>query len=140
MKENDIGTQVLEAAINVHRELGPGLLETVYEVILARELFDLGLKVERQVSVPIIYKGIKFDEGFRADIIVEKKVLLEIKSVERISPAHKKQVQTVLRLTGLKLGYLLNFGEAVLKSGITRCVNGLEEDDLPLRRADSDKF
>jgi len=140
MKENDIGTQVLEAAINVHRELGPGLLETVYEVILARELFDLGLKVERQVSVPIIYKGIKFDEGFRADIIVEKKVLLEIKSVERISPTHKKQVQTVLRLTGLKLGYLLNFGEAVLKSGITRCVNGLEEDDLPLRRADSDKF
>jgi GxxExxY protein len=83
--------------------------------------------VERQVPVSIIYKEIKFDEGFRADIIVENKVLLELKSVERISPAHKKQVQTYLRLTGLKLGYLLNFGEAVLKSGITRCVNGLEE-------------
>ena len=84
MKENDIGTQVLEAAINVHRELGPGLMETVYEVILARELSDLGLKIERQVPVPIIYKGIRFEEGFRADIIVGKKVLIELKSVERI--------------------------------------------------------
>ena len=127
MRENDIGTQVLKAAISVHRELGPGLLETVYEIILARELSDLGLKVDRQVPVPIIYKGIRFDEGFRADIIVENQVLLELKSVEQISPAHKKQVQTYLRLTGLKLGYLLNFGEDVLKSGITRCVNGLEE-------------
>ena len=140
MRENEIGTRVLEAAINVHRELGPGLLETVYEVILARELSDHGLKVERQVPVPIIYKGIRFEEGFRADIIVEKKVLLELKSVETISPAHKKQVQTYLRLTGLKLGYLLNFGEAVLKSGITRCVNGLEEDHLPLRSRDVEKF
>jgi len=127
MNENDIGTQVLESAINVHRELGPGLLETVYEVVLARELSDLGLLVERQVQVPIIYKGIRFDEGFRADIIVEKKVLLELKSVERIMPAHKKQVQTYLKLTGLKLGYLLNFGEAVLKGGIPRGVNGLEQ-------------
>ena len=90
MKENDMGTQALKAAINVHRELGPGLLETVYEVILARELSDLGLRVERQVSVPIIYKGIRFDEGFRADIIVERRVLLELKSVERVLPAHKK--------------------------------------------------
>ena len=140
MRESGIGTKVLEAATNVHRELGPGLLETVYEVILARELSDDGLKVERQVPVPIIYKGIRFEEGFRADIIVEKKVLLELKSVETISPAHKKQVQTYLRLTGLKLGYLLNFGEAVLKSGITRCVNGLEEDHLPLRSRDVEKF
>jgi len=127
MKENDIGTRILEAAINIHRELGPGLFETVYEVILAREITNIGLNVVRQVSVPIIYKEIKFDEGFRADIIVENKVLLELKSVERIIPAHKKQVQTYLRLTGLKLGYLLNFGEDLLKNGITRCVNGLEE-------------
>jgi GxxExxY protein len=134
MRENDIGTRVLDAAIRVHRELGPGLLETVYEVILARELTDLGLKLKRQAPVPIIYKGIKFDEGFRADLIVENLVLLELKSVERTLPAHKKQVQTYLRLTGLKLGYLLNFGEVVLKSGITRCVNGLEEDDLPPMR------
>ena len=87
----------------------------------------VGLRVQRQVPVPIVFKGIRFDEGFRADIIIENRVLFELKSVERIVPAHKKQVQTYLRLTGLKLGYLLNFGEAVLKSGITRCVNGLEE-------------
>ena len=129
MKENEIGTMLLEAAIQIHRELGPGLLETVYEVILARELSDRGLRVQRQVPVPILFKGIRFDEGFRADIIIENKVLLELKSIERIMPAHKKQVQTYLRLTGLKLGYLLNFGEPVLKSGITRCVNGLEEYD-----------
>ena len=125
MKENEIGTKVLEAAITVHRELGPGLLESVYEVTVARELSDLGLKVERQVQIPIIYKNIRFEEGFRADIIVENAVLLELKSVEGVTPAHKKQVQTYLKLTGLKLGYLLNFGEAVLKNGITRCVNGL---------------
>ena len=129
LSENDIGTTLLEAAIHIHRELGPGLLETVYEVILARELSDRGLRVQRQVPVPIVFKGLRFDEGFRADLIIENKVLLELKSIERIVPAHKKQVQTYLRLTGLKLGYLLNFGEAVLKSGITRCVNGLEEDN-----------
>jgi len=127
MTENQIGTIVIEAAIAVHRELGPGLLETVYEVVLARELNDRGLKTERQVPVAITYKGIRFDEAFRADIIVEGKVILELKSVERVSAAHKKQVQTYLRLTGCKLGYLLNFGEEVMKSGITRCVNGLEE-------------
>ena len=127
MRENEIGTIIIEAAIAVHRELGPGLLETVYEIVLCRELNEAGLKVVRQVPVPILYKGVKFEEGFRADLIVEKMVLLELKSVEQIMPAHKKQVQTYLRLTGIKLGYLLNFGEAVLKSGITRCVNGLEE-------------
>lgn len=127
MTENEIGTKVLEAAIRVHRELGPGLLETVYEVILARELSDLGLAVKRQVPITIKYKGLLFDEGFRADLVIESKVLLELKSVERVSSAHKKQVQTYLKLTGFKLGYLLNFGEAVLKDGITRCVNGLEE-------------
>ena len=127
MTENQIGTIVIEAAITVHRELGPGLLETVYEVILARELSERGLKVDRQVPVAITYKGIRFDEGFRADIIVEGKVILELKSVERVTPAHKKQVETYLRLTGCKLGYLLNFGEDVMRTGITRCVNGLEE-------------
>lgn len=125
MNENEIGTKVIEAAICTHRELGPGLLETVYEVILAREIADRGLKVDRQIPVPIIHKGIRFEEGFRADLIVEDKVLLELKSVERTIPAHRKQVY--LRLIGLKLGYLLNFGEEVLKNGITRCVNKLEE-------------
>jgi hypothetical protein len=87
--------------------------------------------------VPIVFKGLHFEEGFRADLIVAGKVLLELKSVERVTPAHKKQVQTYLRLTGLKLGYLLNFGEAVLKDGITRCVNRLEE-DVPQRRGDAE--
>jgi len=127
MTENEIGTTVIESAIAVHRELGPGLLETVCEVVLARELQDRGLTVERQVPVQIEYKGIRFDEGFRADIIVANRVILELKSVERVTAAHKKQVQTYLRLTGCKLGYLLNFGEALMKAGITRCVNGLEE-------------
>ena len=137
MTENEIGTLILAAAIEVHRELGPGLLESVYEVVLARELIGLGLGVERQVSVPIVYKGLRFEAGFRADIMVAGKVLLELKSVERVTPAHKKQVQTYLRLTSLKLGYLLNFGEAALKDGITRCVNRLEE-DLPPRRRDAE--
>ncbi len=127
MTENDIGTIVIDCAIAVHRELGPGLLENVYEIALARELQDQGLTVERQVPVPIQYKSIKFDEGFRADIIVHGKVILELKSVEKVTAAHKKQVQTYLRLTGCKLGYLLNFGEVLMKAGITRCVNGLEE-------------
>jgi len=127
MTENEIGTIVIESAIAVHRELGPGLLETVYEIVLARELKDRGLTVERQVSVPIQYKDIRFDEAFRADIMIAGKVILELKSVERVSASHKKQVQTYLRLTGCKLGYLLNFGESLMKTGITRCVNGLEE-------------
>jgi GxxExxY protein len=127
MTENEIGTVVVDSAVAVHRELGPGLLETVYEAVLARELQERGLKVERQVAVAIEYKGLAFDEGFRADIIAEGKVILELKSVEHVTAAHRKQVQTYLRLTGCKLGYLLNFGEALMKDGITRCVNGLEE-------------
>jgi GxxExxY protein len=137
MTENEIGTLILAAAIEVHRELGPGLLESVYEVVLAQELTLRGLAVERQVPVSIVYKGLRFEEGFRADLIVEGKVLLELKSVERATPAQRKQVQTYLRLTGLKLGYLLNFGEAVLKDGITRCVNRLEA-EVPQRREDAE--
>ncbi len=127
MTENEIGTIVVDAAIQVHRALGPGLLESVYEVILAHELQQRGLRVERQVVVPIEYQGIHFNEGFRADIIVNNKVVLELKSVEHVTLAHKKQIQTYLRLTTCKLGYLLNFGDALMKSGITRAVNGLEE-------------
>jgi GxxExxY protein len=126
MMENEIGTIIVDTAIALHRDLGPGLLEIVYEVILAHELQERGLHVERQVPIPLIYKEIKFDEGFRSDLIVEKKVIIELKSVEHVSTAHKKQVQTYLKLTGYKLGYLLNFGEALMKSGITRCVNGLD--------------
>lgn len=114
----------MNAAVAVHKELGPGLLETVYEVILAHELDKCGLTVKRQVSVPIEYDGIKFNEGFRADIIVEDKVIIELKSIESVNKAHKKQVLTYLRLTGHKLGYLLNFGEALMKDGISRVING----------------
>jgi len=127
MTENEIGQIVVGAAIKVHRALGPGLLESVYEVALAHELSSRGLLVDRQVPVSIEYEGVTFDEGFRADIIVEKKVILELKSVEKVAAVHKKQIQTYLRLTGCKLGYLLNFGEVLMKQGITRAVNQLEE-------------
>ncbi|MGE9295641.1 MAG: GxxExxY protein [Puniceicoccales bacterium] len=125
--ENEIGTIIIQHAIEIHRELGPGLLESVYEVLLARELNSAGLNVRRQVAIPIRYKGITFDEGFRADIIVEDKVLIELKSVESVQPVHKKQVQTYLKLTGMHLGYLINFNDSLLKNGITRCVNNLPE-------------
>jgi len=124
MKENDIGTIIVDCALELHRNLGPGLLETVYEVTLARALERRGLAVQRQVSVPIEYQGETFSEGFRADLIVGDLVLVELKSIERVTPAHKKQLLTYLRLTGLKLGYLLNFGEALMREGITRTING----------------
>jgi GxxExxY protein len=108
----------------LHPALGPGLLESVYEVTLARQLEKRGLSVQRQVAVPIEYEGEQFEEGFRADLVVEGKVIVELKSVERINPAHKKQLLTYLRLTGMKLGYLLNIGEALTKDGITRTING----------------
>lgn len=127
MDENEIGRIVVDTAIAMHRELGPGLLETVYEVILTRELKNRGLSVKRQQSIPIEYAGLKFDEGFRADIIVEGKVIVELKSVETINSVYKKQLLTYLKLTGMKLGYLLNFGETLMKGGITRIVNGLPE-------------
>lgn len=127
MTENEIGTVVVEEAIALHRELGPGLLEFVYEVCLADALGRRGLTVERQRAIAIEYRGIRFEEGFRADVVVDGKVILEIKSVEKTTKAHQKQVHTYLRLTGLKLGYLRNFGEALMKNGIGRIVNGLEE-------------
>jgi|SRR5580765_3830196 GxxExxY protein len=127
MTENEISKVIVDSALTVHRELGPGLLETVYEVSLAHELKLRGLSVERQVPVSINYRGIVFDETFRADILVNQKVIVELKSVERVSEAHKKQVQTYLRLKGCKLGLLLNFGEALMKRGILRVVNGLED-------------
>ena len=124
MKENDIGTIIVDCALELHRNLGPGLLETVYEVTLARALERRGLAVQRQVSVPIEYQGETFSEGFRADLIVGDLVLVELKSIERVTPAHKKQLLTYLRLSDLKLGYLLNFGEALMRDGITRTING----------------
>ncbi|MBS1257267.1 MAG: hypothetical protein MAG551_00306 [Candidatus Scalindua arabica] len=124
MTENEIGKVVVDAAIAIHKALGPGVYEIVYEVVLTHELKKHDLEVERQVPVSIEYDGIKFDEGFRADIIIENKVILELKSVESVTKAHKKQVLTYLRLTGCKLDYLLNFGEDLMKDGITRIING----------------
>mgnify|MGYP003620250898 FL=1 len=124
MTENEIGKVVVDSAVRLHQELGPGLLESVYETILAQELKRRGCAIVRQVSIPIQYHGIRFEEGFRADLIVENKVLLELKSVEQTTRAHAKQVLTYLKLTGMKLGYLLNFGEALMRDGITRIING----------------
>jgi GxxExxY protein len=137
MTENQIASIVIDAAVKIHRDLGPGLLEAVYEVVLARELTRRGVQVERQVPVPIRYEDLAFDEGFRADLIVERKVILELKSVEQLSKAHHKQLLTYLRLTGTKLGLLLNFGAALMKDGIKRVANGLEEEGLTPRREDA---
>ena len=130
MNENAIGKEVVDSAVKVHRELGPGLLETVYEVVLAKELERRGLGVERQVPVAIHDGGVRFEEGFRADMIVEGKVILELKSVEQLSKVHAKQLFTHLELKGLKLGFVLNFGANLMKDGIERVVNGLAEEDL----------
>jgi len=127
MTENEIGTIIVDAAVAVHREFGPGLLESVYEAILAFELGQRGLSVKRQVPIPIRYKQMTFEEAFRADLVIEDKVIIELKAVEQVSQAHKKQLLTYLRLTGCKLGFLLNFGEALMKRGITRTVNGIED-------------
>lgn len=127
MTENEIGKEVVDSAINIHRVLGPGLLESVYEVVLAHELTKRGLRVQRQLVVPIAYEDICFEEGFRADLVVNGLVIVEIKSVENLNNAHRKQVLTYLRLTGLKLGFLLNFAEALMKDGLERIVNRLEE-------------
>lgn len=127
MRENDIGKSVVDAAIEVHRLLGPGLLESVYEIALTHELSLRGLHTDAQVPVEVSYKEVTFEQGFRADLLVENLVILELKSVEQMTAAHKKQLQTYLRLSGLKLGFLLNFRSALMKDGIVRAVNGLPE-------------
>ena len=131
MTENEIARKILDAAFLVHTKLGPGLLESVYEVTLAHELRKTGVTVERQKPMPITYDGLLFEEGYRADLLVESKVIVELKSVTAISAAHSKQVLTQLRLSELKLGLLINFGEPHLKNGIKRIINGQLEDDNP---------
>ena len=118
---------VVDRGFRLHRELGPGLLESVYEVVLAKMLEDDGLRVARQVAVPIEVMGMKFDEGFRADLIVEDLLLAELKSVEHLAPVHSKQVLTYLRLLNLPLGLLINFGAATFKEGIKRILNGPQD-------------
>ena len=132
MRLNDVTAQIVDAAYQIHQQLGPGLLETVYEVILAHELRKRGLRVRRPVPVPVEYDGLKFDEGFRLDLLVEEAVIVEIKSVEKNHPVHPKQLRTHLVLAKLQLGLVLNFGLERMKDGITRIVNGLpEETDTP---------
>jgi GxxExxY protein len=125
--ENEIAREVVDAAFHIHKSLGPGLLETVYEVVLARELEKRGLTVVRQQPIPIAFGDIHFDEGFRADLIVADKVIVELKSVEQVAPVHAKQLLTYLRLADKRLGLLINFGAATIKEGISRVVNGLPE-------------
>lgn len=125
MNENEIAKEVVDAAYQVHRKLGPGLLETVYEVVLAYELKKRGVTVERQVPVAIVYEDVKFDEGFRADLIVEDKVIVELKSVETVSPVHKKQLLTYPRLADKRLGLLIKFSSELIRDGISRVVNKL---------------
>ncbi len=125
MHENEISRLIVDAAFQVHVNLGPGLLESVYEEVMYYELTNCGLKVDRQKGIPVFYKGIKMEIGFRADLIVEDKVIIELKSLERIAPVHQKQLLTYLKLTDLKLGLLINFNENLIKDGIQRIVNNL---------------
>jgi len=127
MDEEVIAKNVVDAAIQIHRALGPGLLESVYEVVLADELMARGLAVNRQVPVAIKYRDRVFQEAFRADIIVGNLVILELKSITQLNSLHQKQLHTYLRLSDKRLGLLLNFGAELMKHGIKRVVNGLPE-------------
>jgi GxxExxY protein len=132
MTENEIAKRILDAAFLVHTKPGPGLLESVYEVVLAHELKKGGLQVERQKPMPITYDGVRFEEAFRADLLINSKVIAELKSVEALSALHAKQVLTQFRMSGLKLGLLINFGEAHLKNGIKRLINGKLDEEIIL--------
>ena len=125
MTENEISKIIVNTCYNIHVELGPGLLESVYEEILYYELLQTGLKVERQKVIPVIWDDLKMNIGFRADLVVENKVIIELKSVEKIAPVHYKQLLTYLKITDLKLGLLINFGEKLIKDGLKRIVNNL---------------
>jgi GxxExxY protein len=124
-EENRIAKEVVDAAIKLHRHFGPGIYETVYEPVLMDELEKRNFTSRHQVPVPLVYDGVTFDIGFKLDVLVNELVILELKSVESLEPVHFKQLLTYLRLTNLRLGLLINFGEAMLKNGIHRVVNNL---------------
>jgi GxxExxY protein len=126
MSENELATLVIECALHIHRTLGPGLLETVYEAILVYELRKRGLQVERQVPIPVTWGTVRLDEGFRADLVVEQKLVIELKAVERTAPVHSRQLLTYLRLMDKRLGLLINFGERLIRDGIHRVANSLQ--------------
>jgi len=123
---NEITGMIVDAAFRVHTTLGPGLLETVYEAALAHELTKRGLRVARQVAIPVVYDGILFEVGFRADLVIEDLVIVELKSLEKMSRVHHKQILTYIRLADKRVGLLINFGADLIKDGIVRVVNGLE--------------
>jgi len=130
MTENAIAAQIVDATYRIHTALGPGLLESVYETVLAHELTNRGLLFARQPIVPILYQTVRLDAGFRPDLIVEDKVIVEIKSIETVAPVHKKQLLTYLRLADKRLGLLINFQVNLIKDGITRIVNGLPDERI----------
>ena len=127
MTENAVAKEIVDVAFRVHLVLGPGLFESVYEAVLASELEKRGLHIARQQPIPVVYEGTRFEMGFRADLVVEDKVIVEIKSLGEIAPVHKKELLTYLRLADKRLGLLINFNVVLIKDGITRIVNGLEE-------------
>jgi GxxExxY protein len=127
--ENEIAKQVVDAAFQVHTRLGPGLFESVYQAVLVYELKKRGLCVETEVPIPVHYDGLVIEIGFRADIIVNDSVIIELKSVEQIAPVHQNQLLTYLRLADKRLGLLINFGTVLIKKGIYRVVNGLPEEN-----------
>lgn len=127
MTENEIAARILDCAFKVHKELGPGLLESVYHTVLAYELRNSGLRVRSHVPIDIVYDELRFTGAFSADLLVEDKVVVELKSVEKTAPVHKKQTLTYVRLADKRLGLLLNFGAALLRDGITRVANGLND-------------
>jgi len=123
--ENEIARQIVDAAYKIHTTLGPGLFESVYEAVMAQELSKRGLQFKRQQPLPVVWENLHLEAGFRADLIVENKVIVEIKSVEAIAPVHRKQLLTYLRLSNKRLGILINFDVNLIKDGIARVVNGL---------------
>lgn len=125
MHINDLSGSIVDAAFKIHTELGPGLLESVYEALLAHELSRRGFRVVTQQAIPVVYQDVRLDIGFRADLIVDSRIVVEVKSVEAIAPVHAKQLRTYLKLTNLKLGLLINFSVDLIKHGITRVVNNL---------------
>ena len=127
MSINDITGTIVDVALQIHKDLGPGLLESVYEAVLAKKLEGRGLRVERQKILRFEYDGLVFDEGFRMDLLVEDQVVVELKSVEQTAPVHKKQLLTYLKLAKRPAGLLINFGGATLKEGITRVINAPED-------------
>jgi GxxExxY protein len=133
MTENAIAKEIVDAAFRIHTTLGPGLLESVYDTVLAYELDRRGLRTVRQQPIPVVYENVRIDTGFRADLIVEEKVIVEVKSVELLAAVHRKQLLTYLRLADKRLGLLINFQVALIKDGVFRIVNGLEEDHVSAR-------